>query len=64
VEETGTLLASGLLAVAAVSNLPSLTHLVSGREQFSWLATWGGWLSLVGFAGIAYALIRIPLAKR
>ena len=74
VEETGTLLASGLiageailgilLAVAAVANLPSLTHLVSGGDQFSWFQAWGGWLSLLGFASIAYVLIRIPLAKR
>jgi putative OPT family oligopeptide transporter len=74
VEETGTLLASGLiageailgilLAVAAVASLPSLTHLVSGGDQFSWFPAWGGWLSLLGFASIAYVLIRIPLAKR
>lgn len=74
VEEKGTLLASGLiageaivgilLAVAAVSNIPSLTHAIAGADQFAWFARWGGWLSLIGFASLAYALVKIPLGKR
>jgi uncharacterized oligopeptide transporter (OPT) family protein len=74
VEEKGTLLASGLiageaivgilLAVAAVGNMPALTAVIAGADQFSWFPTWGGWLSLLGFAAVAYVLVRIPLAKR
>jgi len=74
IEEKGTLLASGLiageaivgilLAVAAVANVPSLTQLAGGGQQFSWYASWGGWLSLLGFASLAYALVQIPLKKR
>ncbi len=71
IEEKGTLLASGLiageailgilLAVAAVSSVPSLTHFLSGGTEFSWYASWGGWLSLVGFVAVAWVLIAIPL---
>jgi putative OPT family oligopeptide transporter len=74
VEETGTLLASGLiageaiigivLAVLAVRNIPSLTHLLSGSDEFGFYASWGGWLSLVGFAALAYILIGIPNSSR
>lgn len=69
-EEKGTLLASGLiagealmgilLAVLFVSGSPSLTQLVSGNMEFSFYQDWGGWLSLVGFAAVAYVLIGIP----
>ena len=71
VEERGTLLASGLIAgeailgiliaVLAVRNIPSFTHMISGSDQFSFYPAWSGWLSLVGFAAIAWTLIRIPL---
>ena len=74
VEEKGTLLASGLiageailgilLAVAAVSNVPSLTKLLSGADQFSWYPSLGGWLSLAGFAAVAWVLVAIPLRAR
>ena len=74
VEETGTLLASGLiageaiigivLAVLAVRNVPSLTHLISGADEFGFFASWGGWLSLAGFAALAYILIGIPNSSR
>jgi putative OPT family oligopeptide transporter len=70
VEEKGTLLASGLiageaiigivLAVLAVKNVPSLARLLSGADQFSFFANWGGWLSLAGFAALGYTLIGIP----
>jgi putative OPT family oligopeptide transporter len=63
-EERGTLLASGLiageailgivLAVLAVSNVRALA-------RFPWYDAWGGWLSLVGFASLAWLLVRIPL---
>ena len=74
IEETGTLLASGLiageailgilLAVLAVSTIPSLTHLIAGADRFSWFSAWGGWLSLGGFTAVAYALIVIPARFR
>jgi putative OPT family oligopeptide transporter len=74
VEETGTLLASGLiageaimgilLAVLAVENVQSLTHLLSGADQFGFYRNWGGWLSLVAFAALAYVLIGIPAKKK
>jgi Kef-type K+ transport system membrane component KefB len=74
VEETGTLLASGLiageaivgilLAVLAVNEVPPLTHFLIGKDHFSFYEGWGGWLSLIGFAGVAYALIGIPVRPR
>jgi putative OPT family oligopeptide transporter len=74
VEEKGTLLASGLiagealigilLAVLAVRNVPSLTHLLTGSDQFGFFENWGGWLSLLGFASLGYVLIGIPISQR
>ena len=71
VDERGTLLASGLIAgeailgiltaVLAVRNVPSLTRLISGQDQFSFYPAWGSWLSLIGFAALAWVMIRIPL---
>jgi hypothetical protein len=45
-----------LLAVLFLAKVPSFA-------TFSFYPAWGGWLSLIGFASIAYVLIRIP-AKR
>jgi putative OPT family oligopeptide transporter len=74
VEEKGTLVASGLiageailgilLAVAAVSKVPSLTHLLSGATEFSWFGAMGGWLSLIGFAAVAWVLVAIPIRAK
>src|SRR6202142_2681842 len=71
IEERGTLLASGLiageaivgilLAVLAVREVPPLTHFLIGKDQFGFYQNWGGWLSLIGFAGVAYALIGLPV---
>jgi Kef-type K+ transport system membrane component KefB len=73
-EETGTLLASGLiageamvgilLAVLAVRDVPPLTHFLTGKDQFGFYDAWGGWLSLIGFAALAYTLIWIPARKK
>jgi uncharacterized oligopeptide transporter (OPT) family protein len=70
VEERGTLLASGmiageaivgiLLAVATVSGLPSLTRLLTGTDVLSFYPAWGGWLSVVAFAALAWVLVRVP----
>jgi OPT family oligopeptide transporter len=74
VEETGTLVASGLiageaiigilLAVLAVRDVPPLTRLLTGADKFSFYDSWGGWLSLIGFAAVAYALIGVPARKK
>ena len=72
-EEKGTLLASGLiagealmgilLAVLFVSGAPSMTQLISGQAEFGFYEEWGGWLSLVGFAALAYVLIGLPARR-
>jgi putative OPT family oligopeptide transporter len=74
VEDKGTLIASGLiagealmgiiLAVTFLCGITSFTKLVTGGDEFSFLPAWGGWLSLVGFAALAWVLIRIPLGTR
>jgi putative OPT family oligopeptide transporter len=73
IEEGGTLVASGLIAGEAITGilLPALfptsgsvTHLLTGRDELPFLAAWGGWLSLIAFAIIAYSLIQVPLGRR
>ncbi|MCC7154621.1 MAG: oligopeptide transporter, OPT family [Bryobacterales bacterium] len=69
-EETGTLLASGLIAGEAIAGIllaalflagaPSLTRLLTGADEFSWLPSLGGWLSLACFALLAWVLIVLP----
>ncbi|HUQ92584.1 MAG TPA: oligopeptide transporter, OPT family [Bryobacteraceae bacterium] len=71
VEEKGTLLASGLVSGEAIagivlagtflSGIPSFTHLLTGKEAFGFFPAMGGWLSLMGFAALAYALVVIPM---
>ena len=73
VEERGTLLASGLiageaivgilLAVTFLTGVSSITKLVVGSDELSFYPAWGGWLSLIGFASVAYVLIRIPARR-
>ena len=73
-EERGTLLASGfiageaitgiLLAFLFVAGIPSLTKLLTGLDKLPFLDAWGGWLSVIAFAAIAYCLIRVPLRNR
>ncbi|MCZ2147112.1 MAG: oligopeptide transporter, OPT family [Bryobacterales bacterium] len=74
IEEKGTLLASGLvsgeaivgilLAVTYLAGVPSFTHMLVGKDTFDFYPAWGGWLSLIGFASLAYVLIVIPLRRR
>jgi OPT family oligopeptide transporter len=62
-EEKGTLLASGLIAGEAIVGILLAVVFLTGipaLAAFSFYPAWGGWLSLIGFAGIAYVLIRIP----
>jgi putative OPT family oligopeptide transporter len=71
-EEHGTLLASGFIAGEAITGIllaalflagvKSITHVVTGQDVLPFVARWGGWISLVAFAIIAYCLIRIPLS--
>jgi putative OPT family oligopeptide transporter len=74
IEDRGTLIASGLiageaitgilLAVLFIRHVPSLTRILTGRDEFTLVANWGGWLSLMAFALVAYGLIQVPLRKR
>jgi putative OPT family oligopeptide transporter len=69
-EEKGTLIASGLiageaimgilLAVTFVAGVPSFTRLITGQPEFGFFQEWGGRLSLIAFAAIAWVLVRLP----
>ncbi len=64
IEEKGTLLASGLIAGEAIVGILLAVVFLAGLPAlatFSFYPAWGGWLSLIGFASIAYVLIRIPI---
>ena len=63
IEEKGTLLASGLIAGEAIVGILLAVVFLAGipaLATFSFYPAWGGWLSLIGFAAIAYVLVRIP----
>jgi len=63
IEEKGTLLASGLIAGEAIIGILLAVIFLTGLPSvisFSFVSAWGGWLSLIGFASLAYVLIRIP----
>jgi uncharacterized oligopeptide transporter (OPT) family protein len=62
IEERGTLLASGLIAGEAIVGILLAVVFLTGIPSvtFGFVSAWGGWLSLIGFASIAYVLIRIP----
>jgi OPT family oligopeptide transporter len=63
IEEKGTLLASGLIAGEAIIGILLAVVFLAGMPAiatFSFYSAWGGWLSLIGFAAIAYVLVRIP----
>jgi hypothetical protein len=73
VDEKGTLLASGMIAGEAIvgilqaalflTGISSITHMLTGRDELSFFPAWGGWLSLAGFAAVAWVLIRIPTRR-
>ena len=63
IEEKGTLIASGLIAGEAIIGILLAVVFLAGLPyiaKFSFVPAWGGWLSLIGFAALAYVLIRIP----
>lgn len=79
-EQRGTLLASGFIAGEAILAIIlsgafilaerfhypnfSITRLVIGSGELSFFPDWGGWLSLVVFAVVAYTLIWGPVQKK
>jgi putative OPT family oligopeptide transporter len=76
VENTGTLVASGLIAgesltgvllsgiVLASPGFRSITASLFGVDRFAWVGgPLGGWTSLVALAAIVWVLVRIPLSK-
>jgi putative OPT family oligopeptide transporter len=70
-ERRGTLVASGFIAGEAITGVllavvvllwrKPVTELLIGRAQLGFVDAWGGWLSLIVFAVIAWGLIRVPL---
>ena len=66
IEEKGTLIASGLIAGEAIVGILLAVVFLTGLPyiaKFSFVPAWGGWLSLLAFASLAYVLIKIPLAR-
>jgi putative OPT family oligopeptide transporter len=75
VENTGTLVASGLIAGESLMGVAlsvfvlatdrgSLTELLFGGERFAWASgPAGAWMSLLPLAAIVWVLVRIPLSK-
>lgn len=71
--EKGMLLASGLVAGEAImgiglsvlfmAGVPSLAMWLTGSDTLPFAERWGGWLSLIGFAGLVWLLVRIPLRR-
>jgi OPT family oligopeptide transporter len=79
-EQRGTLLASGFIAGEAILAILlsiafilaesrgypdfSFTRLFTGQSELTLFTNWGGWLSLVVFGVVAYALVRGPFRKK
>lgn len=75
VDDRGSFLASGLiageaimgilLAVTFLAGIPSFTRLLTGGDTFAFFPALGSWISMLGYAAVAWVLIAIPLrAKR
>ena len=72
-EDKGTFIASGLIAGEAIMGIvlaavflagaPSFTRMLTGADEFGWLPSAGGWLSLAAFLSIGYALVRVPTRR-
>jgi hypothetical protein len=52
-----------MLAALFLTGITSLTKLFTGLDALPFVAPWGGWISLVAFAIIAYLLIKVPLQR-
>jgi hypothetical protein len=73
-EDKGLLIASGLvsgeaivgilLAVTYLAGIPSFTKVLTGADQLSFFESTGGWLSLLGFAAIAFVLVIMPRRRQ
>jgi len=66
VEEKGTLVASGLIAgEAIVGILLAVAALqLPERAPYAWFESLGGWTSLLGFAAVGWALVKVPQQRR
>jgi putative OPT family oligopeptide transporter len=73
-ENKGILIASGFIAGEAITGVilaglvllgvSSITHTITGRASLGIVNSVGGWLSLIIFAVVAYALIKLPLKMK
>jgi putative OPT family oligopeptide transporter len=66
IEEKGTLLASGLVSGEAILGILLAVTFLAGVPSFGRVPDYeslGGWLSLVGFASLAYVLVAIPMRR-
>jgi putative OPT family oligopeptide transporter len=65
-EERGTLLASGLIAGEALMGILLAAAFVGGMPSLAMgaLAPYRGWLSMLGFAALAWVLVRLPISRR
>jgi putative OPT family oligopeptide transporter len=72
-EERGTLIASGLIAGEAITGIllaaiflagvHSITKVLTGMDELAVLHNWGGTITVLAFAVIAYVLIKVPVKK-
>jgi hypothetical protein len=53
-----------VLAVTFLAGIPSFTRLVTGGDSFAFFPALGTWLSLIGYAAVAFVLIAVPLRAR
>jgi len=70
-ENKGILIASGFIAGEAITGvilagmvlagISSLTYVITGRESLGIVGSIGGYLSIIIFAVVGYALIKLPL---
>ena len=73
IDDRGSFIASGMIAGEAImgivlaatflGGIASFTFLFTGSAEVSFFPALGAWLSLIAFAAIAYALIRVPLRR-
>lgn len=73
-ENKGILIASGFIAGEAITGvllaglvlagIPSIAAAITGKESLGIVESYGGRLSLIIFAVVAYALIKIPLKTK